>query len=179
MLDYANEKFGRTGMTPQGQAYYANLNEVAPLELLIQSGAAVNEGEAQRKHNQLRARPSDTPAVTAIRRRGLLTFLQGVDQWASGKIDKVDMPDLDAEIAKAGGDTTNTPPAATGAGTTAAPAAAATTAPAAAQPAPAATGAAVATPQTQAEFDALKTGESYIDPDDPTNDDGTPKIVKK
>lgn len=42
-----------------------------------------------------------------------------------------------------------------------------------------AAGTSVAKPTTQAEFDALAPGAAYVDPDDPTNEDGTPKIYTK
>jgi hypothetical protein len=131
-MDWVGEKFGRTNMTPQGMEFYGNVQTILPLNLLIQSGAAVNEKEATRKRNELYPRPSDTPGMLQQRRNKLGLYMKGLDEWAQGKIDKVDVPE---------GITAEAAPAATAAPAGAVAAPAATTAPAAAQPAPAATAA--------------------------------------
>ncbi len=129
------EKFGRTALTPQGQEFYGNIQTILPLTLLIQSGAAVSELEANRKRNELMPRPSDTPGMLKQRRNKLELYLKGLDDWAQGKIEKVEVPEGIT------GDDGKAAPAEPAAPAAAAPAAGATTAPAAVQTAPAATAA--------------------------------------
>lgn len=106
------ERYGRTRVSDAGQTFYNDVEQVMPLQLLIQSGAAVNVEEARRKRNQLMPRPSDNAQTRANRQQAMELFLQGVDQWASGKIDKVAWPDTSGLPAEPAAPATATEPAA-------------------------------------------------------------------
>jgi hypothetical protein len=141
-------------MSDAGKEFFLNLTNILPYELMQKSGAATTQTDWATSLASAVPQPNDTPTMRLIRRERLLTFLKATYGMATGE----------RVVDPAAAATAEAPPAAAE--------------PAASAPA-AASGTEVARPTTDAEFNALPAGAAYIDPDDPKNPDGTPKIYTK
>ncbi|PSC06735.1 hypothetical protein SLNSH_02765 [Alsobacter soli] len=77
-------------MSPQGQVFFQNLRSTLPYQLMVQSGQAVTEQEAERKIAELVPVPGEDPAVTQARRRQFEAYRKGVRALAGPAIANMD-----------------------------------------------------------------------------------------